>query len=75
MHMLFLGMVDSTIELLSAALSKLKRHSAFTQCTNDMLDKLRKLSLDFVHTGVFSGKMFTTGPWVSKQFLAFSRVC
>jgi hypothetical protein len=75
MHMLFLGIVESTIELLSSALSKMQKHSAFARRANSTLDRLRKLSLDFLRAGLFSGKKFTTGPWVSEQFLAFSRVC
>jgi len=75
MHLLFLGVVDSTIDLLKMALSNMSMHAGFARRTNASLEKLRKLSLDFARAGLFSGNKFTTGSWVSEQYLAFSRVC
>jgi len=75
MHLLFLGVVDSTIDLLKIAFSRVSMHAGFARRANGSLEKLRKLSLDFVRAGLFSGNKFTTGSWVSEQYLAFSRVC
>jgi hypothetical protein len=73
MHLLFLGIVDTTFELNGAALKKLFVNAAFSSEINVLLDKIRRLSIDWNKSMPLSGKKCTTGSWVSEQYLALAR--
>jgi hypothetical protein len=74
MHMLFLGVVDSTTEIIAQALKSAKIFTTFATRANKLLIELKKLSVDMARCLPFSGERKTMGSWVSEQQVAICRV-
>ena len=72
MHMLFLGVVKSTINLIKKWLTTLNKNSTFTEENAPYLESFKKMSLDWLRILPYgSGKL---GGWVSENYLGFSRI-
>lgn len=73
MHLLFLGIVKSTLGTIRLWLCKQGKHAAFHRHTDEFNKRLKELHLDWLKCEEFrdTGKF---GGWVSENFLGFSRI-
>ena len=72
MHLIFLGIVDSTTQLIQAWLKATKRNAAFIEANASNLDPLIKMDIQWLNVLRYTGRAF--GHWVSENYLGFARV-
>ena len=72
MHLIFYGVVASTIEELQLFLSKRKKHSNFKRITNILIDKIIELKLSWCK--ILPYKEGTFGGWIAENWIAFMRI-
>jgi len=73
MHLLFLGIVKSTMKTLGVWMTKQGKHAEFHRHTEEFNKRLRPLHLDWLKCEEYrSTDKF--GGWVSENFLGFSRI-
>ena len=72
MHMMFLGIVENTMQLIQSWLKATKQNAAFIRANASKLDPLTKLDVQWINTLRYSGEGF--GHWVSENYLGFARV-
>jgi hypothetical protein len=65
MHLLFLGIVKTVIELVMLWLKKDNRHSRFGRMVVGDMTEIGKLGLGWLNVLPFSSNKFTTGFWVA----------
>ncbi|KAL7565871.1 hypothetical protein ACA910_007429 [Epithemia clementina (nom. ined.)] len=70
MHLLFLGIMKSTIEQTTKWLKKQMKYGSFVQTTDGLLEMVQNLNLDWCSMlGFQRGKL---GGWVSENYLGFA---
>ena len=75
MHHLFEGLVKSSIEILMLYMKFHKKWSAFARLTNDILNDVSSLNLNYCSTDLFNNEEdFKTGGWLAENYVAFSRI-
>ena len=75
MHHLFEGLVKSSIEILMLYMKFHKKWSAFARLTNDILNDVSSLNLNYCSTDSFNNEEdFKTGGWLAENYVAFSRI-
>lgn len=72
MHMVFLGVVDDTMQLTQSWLKATKRNSRFIKQNASRLKPLVDMDLQWINVLTYTGEAF--GHWVSENFLGFARV-
>ena len=75
MHLLFLGIVKSTIDISFRWLKSLNKHKAFCNLVQPLLNRIRALRSPFCMINDFNGTSENTlGGWISESYLAFARI-
>jgi len=77
MHLLFLGVTATFLDLLERALQYLHVNARGTclKLVSDTLLGVKDLSLEWAKALPFSsGKKFSRGPWVSENYMGFARI-
>ena len=74
MHLVFLGMAESNFELIAILNKNTKRDTSFRKNAQGLLIYLQKFRLSWLCTYPFSKANLSTGAWVSKNWLAFTRI-
>lgn len=72
MHLMFLGIVDDTMQLTQNWLKATKRNAAFIKANAPHLDPLTKMDIQWINVLKYTGEGF--GHWVSENYLGFARV-
>ena len=72
MHLIFYGVVGSTIEELQLFLSKRKKHSNFKRITNVLMEKIIELKLSWCK--ILPYKEGTFGGWIPENWIALMRI-
>ena len=72
MHLIFYGVVGSTIEELQLSLSKRKKHSNFKRITKILMEKIIELKLSWCK--ILPYKEGTFGGWIAENWIAFMRI-
>lgn len=74
MHLLFLGISKTILDLIIETLKKKRKYSDFHQMASSILKDIRSLSIEFCKAWAFGSMKTPGGPWVSENCLAFARV-
>lgn len=74
MHLLFLGISKTVLMTIAEQLKKYSRYTSFHREVGSLLKSLRSLSLQFCKAWAFGSAKTPTGPWVSENCMAFTRI-
>ena len=75
MHLLFEGIVKSSIELLILYMKYHKKWTKFAKLCNEFLEDIESLHLSYcVADGFTNYEDMKTGGWLAETYLAFSRI-
>ena len=75
MHLIFEGLVKSSIELLTLYMKFHKKWTKFAKMCNEILEDIETLHLSFcMADGLTNSDDMKTGGWLAETYLAFSRV-
>lgn len=72
MHLIFLGIVDDTMQLTQNWLKATKRNTAFIKANAYHLEALTRMDIQWINVLRYTGEGF--GHWVSENYLGFARV-
>ena len=72
MHLLFLGIVDDSMQLIQNWLKATKRNTAFIKANSGQLEPLIKMDIQWINILRYTGAGF--GHWVSENYLGFARL-
>lgn len=72
MHLVYLGVVDTTMQLTQSWLKATKRNTAFITACADYLDPMIHMDIQWINILKYTGAGF--GHWVSENYLGFARV-
>lgn len=74
MHLLFLGIVQTLVDMLENWLAMKGLKSSFLKFVSAACEDLGKLNLQFLRLLKYGTSVLSRGSWVSEQYVAFSRV-
>ena len=72
MHLLFLGVVKTTILQIQNCLSAQSKLNSFRKSTERYLKESQKVHIEWIPTQPYQGERM--GGWVSENYLGFSRI-
>ena len=75
MHLLFLGIIKSTIDISFRWLKSMNKHKSFCNLVQPLLNRIRALRCEFCMINDFNGTSENTlGGWISESYLAYARI-